>query len=126
MNFEEFIKTLAGSVIRATVRYFRNIPHRIKSFFIKEITKYKELPPRKEKNKVYVLVGYTTKSHIDSKYNKEKYMMICKKGLIALIFVLLLFIGMKKILPFIDINQYNKIFGVGNGVEMTEFDPFAP
>ena len=39
-----------------------------------------------------MVVGYTTKKYVEERYNAERRMMIMRRGLLALIFFLLLFI----------------------------------
>ncbi len=118
---------LAGifaSVGRTTVRTVKNLPARIRNGIKRRINEYKRRPPRKDINKVYVLVGYTTKQHIDERYNAEKMMIIIRRGLLLLIFVLLLFITINSILPYIKTDQYTQMFGISSVDEMTENDPF--
>ncbi len=114
-----------GSMWRATLRFFRNLPMRITNYVKRLINDYKRKPARTEMNKVYVLVGYTTKAHIDEKFARERAFMILRKGLLVLIFILLLFIAINSIIPFINVDSYRTMFGVGSAEEMTENDPFG-
>lgn len=118
------IGSIFRSVVNTTVKFFRDLPVRIKSDIKKKYNEYKRKPVRNDINKVYVLVGYTTKAHIDSKYNAERSMIILRRGLLILIFVLLLFISLKKILPYINTESYSQMFGISSVDEMTENDPF--
>lgn len=113
-----------GSMWRATIRFFSNLPMKCVNYAKRIINDYKRRPPRKEMNKVYVLVGYTTKEHVDAKYARERAFMILRKGLLVLIFVLLLFISINKIIPYVNVDSYKTMFGVGSADEMTENDPF--
>jgi hypothetical protein len=51
-------------------------------------------------------------------------MIIIRRGLLLLIFVLLLFITINSILPYIKTDQYTQMFGISSVDEMTENDPF--
>lgn len=119
------IGNIQGSIWRATVRFFRNLPMRCVNYAKRYINNYKRRPPRTELNKVYVLVGYTTKSHIDAKFARERFFMLLRKGLLILIFILLLFISINKIIPYINVDSYHTMFGLGSTDEMTENDPFS-
>ncbi len=119
---------LAGifsSIGRTTVRTVRNFPTRVRNGIKRRINEYKRRPVRKDINKVYVLVGYTTKQHIDERYNAERMMIIIRRGLLLLIFVLLLFISINAILPYVKTDEYSQMFGISSVDEMTENDPFV-
>lgn len=114
-----------GSMWRATIRFFRNIPMRILNYVKRIVNDYKRKPARKDINKVYVLVGYTTKAHVNQKFNRERWFMLMRKGLLILIFVLLLFISINRIMALINVDSYKIMFGVGSTDEITENDPFG-
>lgn len=114
-----------GCIGRTTVRYVRNIPNKTVNYAKRKINEYKRRPPREDINKVYVLVGYTTKAHIDARYNAERFMIILRKGLLLLIFVLILLISIKAVLPYVNIAQYQHMFGIEDVDELTQNDPFA-
>ncbi len=124
-NIAGKLQGICGSVARTTVRFFRNLPGRAVNFVKRKINEYKRKPPREDINKVYVLVGYTTKKHIDARYNRERELMILRRGLLLIIFVLLLLISFKSFVPYIDVDQYRNMFGFGDVEELTENDPFA-
>lgn len=124
-GFIDKIKGICGSVVRTTVSVFVNLPSRSRNFFNRKITEYKRKPKRDSANKVYVLIGYTTKQHIDSKHNAERNMIILRRGLLALIFVLLFFIILQRITPYIDLNQYFDMFGITSVDDVTRNDPFV-
>ena len=126
--FENILNRLSGicgSVARTTVRFFKNLPGRAMNFVRRKINEYKRRPPREDINKVYVLVGYTTKKHIEARYNREREMMIFRRGLLLIIFVLLLLISFKTVVPYVNVDQYKNMFGIGDVEELTENDPFA-
>lgn len=116
---------ICGSVARTTVRFFKNLPGRTVNYVKRKINEYKRKPPREDINKVYVLVGYTTKKHIDARYNRERELMILRRGLLLIIFVLLLLISFKTFVPYVDVDQYRNMFGIGDVDELTQNDPFA-
>lgn len=120
-----FLGGVCGCIGRSTVRWFKNIPNRIVDLAKRKINEYKRKPAREDINKVYVLVGYTTKRHIDARYDAERFMIILRKGLLLLIFVLILLISIKTIIPTVDIDQYRHMFGIGDVEELTQNDPFA-
>ena len=126
--FDGILGTLSGicgSVARTTVRFFKNLPGRVMNLIKRKINEYKRRPPREDINKVYVLVGYTTKRHIDARYNRERELMILRRGLLLIIFVLILLISFKTFVPYINVDQYKNMFGIGDVEELTENDPFA-
>ena len=123
-NIGEVITGVFGSIGRTTVRALRNLPNRALNFVKRKINDQRRKPKRKEMNKVYVLVGYTTKRSIDARYNTERNLMILRRGLLLIIFVLLLFICINAAVPYIDMEQYGKMFGIGDVEEMTSQDPF--
>ena len=120
-----FLGGVFGCIGRSTVRWFKNIPNRIVDLVKRKINEYKRKPAREDINKVYVLVGYTTKRHIDARYDAERFMIILRKGLLILIFVLILLISIKTVIPYVDIEQYRHMFGIGDVEELTQNDPFA-
>ncbi len=119
------ISKIASSVARNTVKFFRNIPSRVENYVKRKITDYKRKPKRDDVNKVYVLVGYTTKRHIESKYNAERSLIILNRGLLIIIFFLLLFISINAIIPYIRTDQYEEMFGISTVDDITRNDPFG-
>ncbi|MBR1797138.1 MAG: hypothetical protein IJ757_03895 [Clostridiales bacterium] len=119
------LSSILGSIARTTVKFFKNIPSRVQNYIRRKITEYKRKPKRDSVNKVYVLVGYATKEHIDAKYNAERRLIILNRGLLILIFFLLLFISVNAILPHINTEQYKDMFGISTVEEVTRNDPFT-
>lgn len=119
------IPDIAGSVVRTTVKFFKNIPSRTENYIKRKISEYKRKPKRDGVNKVYVLVGYATKEHIDSKINAERNLIILNRGLLIIIFFLILFISINAILPYINTEQYRDMFGISTVEEVTRNDPFT-
>lgn len=124
-NLLSTIGRIFASIWRTTARFIKNIPNRCVNYVKRTINEYKRRPPRKDISKVYVLVGYTTKAHIDAKFNRERRFLILRKGLLILIFFLILFISINRITPYIDTDAYRTMFGVGSVDEMTNNDPFG-
>ncbi|MCR4688461.1 MAG: hypothetical protein K5745_02810 [Saccharofermentans sp.] len=120
----ETISLFWGSSVRATKRFFKNLPHRITGYIRRKIREYKNRPPRKEINKVYVLVGYTTKQQVDNKFNAERNMIIIRRGLLVLIFLLLMFISISRFLDAMNYGELSQIFGFDSVSEFTVNDPF--
>lgn len=119
------ISDIFGSVVRTTVKFFRNLPSRAQNYVRRRISEFRRKPKRDTANKVYVLVGYATKSHIDAKINAERNLIILNRGLLIIIFFLLLFISINAILPHINTQQYQDMFGISTVEEVTRNDPFT-
>lgn len=113
-----------GSSWRATVRFFKYLPWRIKNYFQRKYKEYKNRPPRKDIRKVYVLVGYTTKESVQAKYNSERRLIIIRRGLLLLIMFLLFFISLDRVLNITDFSELSQMFGINSFEEITENDPF--
>jgi hypothetical protein len=52
-------------------------------------------------------------------------MITLRRGLLLLILVLLLVISVNRIVTFVDVDQYSKMFGIDSVDKMTQNDPFA-
>lgn len=124
-SFGAKITDIFGSVVRTTVKFFRNLPSRTENYIKRRISEFKRKPKRDSVNKVYVLVGYATKSHIDSKLNAERNLIILNRGLLIIIFFLILFISINAILPHINTEQYQDMFGISTVEDVTRNDPFS-
>lgn len=116
--------SIVSCIHRTNVRFIVNLPHRIKNYIIQKYNNYKNKPKRNEMNKVYVLIGYTTKQNIDNKYTEEHLMIVFRRFLLGFIFVLLLLITLNWIKPLINVDQYKQIFGIESVDEITSNDPF--
>lgn len=123
--FGAYLSGLFGCISRTTIRYFRNLPNRIRNYFRRKYNEYKRRPPRKDINKVYVLVGYTTKKHADSGYLAERFMIRMRRGMLVIIFILILIISFNWVYSRLDFEQYKKMFGIEKADELTQSDPFA-
>ena len=114
-----------GCSYRATVRLFKGLPNRVVNSVKRKIKEYRNRPKRTDISRVYVVVGYTTKKRVDEKFNAERRMMIIRRGLLALIFVLILFIAINRFTEMINYGELSQIFGVDSWDEVVENDPFA-
>ena len=123
-RFAGTILGVFGSSWRATVRFFKYLPWRIKNYVIRKHKEYKNRPPRKDIRRVYVLVGYTTKESVQAKYNSERRLIIIRRGLLLLIMVLLFFISLDRVLNITNFDEISHMFGINSFEEITENDPF--
>ena len=114
-----------GCSWRATVRLILGLPKRALSFIKRKIKEYRNRPKRTDINRVYVCVGYTTKKRVDEKFNAERRMMIIRRGLLVLIFILILLIAVNRFTEMINYGELSQIFGVDSFEEVVENDPFA-
>lgn len=114
-----------GCSYRATIRLFKGLPNRFKAYVKRKIKEYRNRPKRTDINRVYVVVGYTTKKRVDEKFNAERRMMIIRRGLLVLIFVLVIFIAIDRFTNLINYGELSQIFGVDSWGEVIENDPFA-
>lgn len=114
-----------GASWRATVRLFKSIPSRIFGRIRKIWRDYRDRPPRKDISRVYLVVGYTTKKYVEERYNAERRMMIMRRGLLALIFFLLLFIVLDRSLSAFNYGEIKQMFGFSSWSELLKNDPFS-
>lgn len=114
-----------GCSYRATVRLIKGLPSRVVNFFKRKIKEYRNRPKRTDISRVYVVVGYTTKKRVDEKFNAERRMMIIRRGLLILIFLLILFIAADRFTGLINYGEMAQIFGIESWDEVVENDPFA-
>ena len=121
----DVISDFMGSSWRATVRLFKSIPSRIIGRIKRTWRSYRDRPPRKDISRVYVVVGYTTRKYVDERYNAERRMMILRRGLLALIFFLLLFIVLDRTLSILNYNELKQMFGFSSWTELMKNDPFS-
>lgn len=121
---ENFFVSVLSCIHRTNIRFITNLPGFIKSFIIRKYNDYKNKPKRKDINKVYVLIGYTTKQNLDNRFMNEHLMIVFRRILLIVIFVLLMIITFKTIKPYIVVDQYKQIFGIESVEDMTSSDPF--
>ena len=114
-----------GCSYRATVRLFKGLPSRFVAYVKRKIKEYRNRPKRTDISRVYVVVGYTTKKRVDEKFNAERRMMIIRRGLLILIFLLILFIAVDRFMGLVNYGELTQIFGIDSWEEVMENDPFA-
>lgn len=124
-DFIDTLKAFFRSSVKATVRYVKGIGPRCVRSVRRKISEIKNRPPRKDISKVYVLVGYTTKAQVDAKFNSERHMIILRRGLLALIFLLLLFISVNRFTEMINYGELSQMFGVDSISDFLKNDPFS-
>ena len=113
-----------GCSYRATVRLIKGLPSRYVNYFKRKIKEYRNRPKRTDISRVYVVVGYTNKKRVDEKFNAERRMMIIRRGLLILIFILILFIAVDRITGLVNYGEMAQIFGIDSWDEVVENDPF--
>ena len=114
-----------GCSYRATVRLIKGLPSRFVNYFKRKIKEYRNRPKRTDISRVYFVVGYTTKKRVDEKFNAERRMMIIRRGLLVLIFLLIIFIAVDRFTGVINYGELSQIFGIDSWDEVVENDPFA-
>lgn len=114
-----------GCSYRATIRLIKGLPSRAVNYVKRKIKEYRNRPKRTDISRVYVVVGYTTKKRVDEKFNAERRMMILRRGLLILIFLLILFIAADRFTGLINYGEMAQIFGIESWDEVVENDPFA-
>lgn len=82
------------------------------------------MPKRTSANKVYVLIGYTSKKNVDRKYRREKVLYRLRSVLILAIIIVLLVMIYQAIIPMIDSSEYKQMLGIEKIEKMAEKDPF--
>jgi hypothetical protein len=124
-NLSSLVLDFLGCAYRATVRLIKGLPSRFLAFVKRKIKEYRSRPKRKDISRVYVVVGYTTKKRVDEKFNAERRMMIIRRGLLVLIFVLILLIAVDRLTGAINYGEVSQIFGIEEWGQVVENDPFA-
>ncbi|MBR3247975.1 MAG: hypothetical protein IKG03_06230 [Clostridiales bacterium] len=114
-----------GCSYRATVRLIKGLPSRTVNSVKRKIKEYRNRPKRTDISRVYVVVGYTTKKRVDEKFNAERRMMILRRGLLLLIFLMILVIAFDRFTGLINYGEMAQIFGIESWDEVVENDPFA-
>lgn len=124
-NMSSLVLVFLGCSYRATVRLIKGLPSRFLAFVKRKIKEYRSRPKRKDISRVYVVVGYTTKKRVDEKFNAERRMMIIRRGLLILIFILVLLIAVDRLTGAINYGELSQIFGIEELGQVVENDPFA-
>ena len=124
-NMSSLVLDFLGCSYRATVRLIKGLPSRFLAFVKRKIKEYRSRPKRKDISRVYVVGGYTTKKRVDEKFNAERRMMIIRRGLLILIFILVLLIAVDRLTGAINYGELSQIFGIEEWGQVVENDPFA-
>lgn len=119
-----WIQGVSGSIFRTTVRLVKNIPSRMHNKYLRYRNEKKRMPRRKTKSKVYVLVGYTTKEHVDRRFAALKVQQLIRKTLIALIVIVFLVIMYNWLDPLGNTNEIKQIVGIEKINDLAQEDPF--
>lgn len=120
-----WFKGVAGSIFRTTERFIRNIPSRLRNKYLRYRNEKKRLPKRKTKSKVYVLVGYTTKEHVDRRFTGIKVQRMIRKFLLLIILLVFLLIMYKLLDPLGNTNEIKQIVGINKIDDLAQNDPFG-
>jgi len=120
-----WIQGVVGSIGRTTVRFVRNIPSRIHNKYLRYRNEKKRMPRRKTKSKVYVLVGYTTKEHIDRRFAAVKVQQMIRKVLLGLILLVLIIILNNWLNPLGNTDELKQIVGIDKIDDLAQEDPFG-
>jgi len=120
-----WIQGVAGSFVRTTVRFVRNIPSRLQNKYMRYLNEKKRLPRRKTKSKVYVLAGYTTKAYVNRRFAAIAVQQIIRKTLLGLILVVFLVIMYKWLDPLGNTNELKQIMGIEKIDDLAQDDPFS-
>jgi len=120
-----WIKGVASCVFWSSVRYIRNIPSKVKNKFLRWRNLQKRMPKRKTKNKVYVLIGYTSKKNVDRRYRAIKFQHMIRGIILTLIVIAFVFILYKWLDPLRNSEEYKQMIGISNMKDLTKDDPFG-
>ncbi len=120
-----FFSELAGSILRTTKRFFKNLIPSIRNKYRRWRNERNRLPKRTTRSKAYLLVGYTTKEHIDKRYRAMKLQNIIRVVFLISILVLTIYVLQKWLNPFGNTDELKQIIGIEGIDELTEEDPFS-
>lgn len=119
-----WIAGVFSSIFRTTVRYIRNIPSKILNLYRRRKKEHERMPKRTSANKVYILIGYTTKKNVDKKYRREKYLYRFRGIMVFAIIIILLIMIYRAVTPMLDASEYKQMLGIEKIEKMAEKDPF--
>ena len=120
-----WIQGVVGSIGRTTVRFVKNIPSRIQNKYQRYRNEKKRMPRRKTKSKVYVLVGYTTKEHIDRRFAAVKVQQIIRKVMLGFILLFMVIILNNWLNPLGNTDELKQIIGIDKIDDLAQEDPFG-
>lgn len=119
------ISGVFGCIGRTTVRFFKNIVPRSVNKYKRWKNEKNRMPKRTSKSKVYVLIGYTTKEHVDRHFRSMKIQNLIRTALLVLILVTIVVITMKWLDPFGNMDELKQIIGIDKVQDLTQEDPFG-
>ncbi len=119
------LKALPGSMLRATTRAIRNFIPSLRNRYRRWQNMKNRLPKRTGRNRVYMLIGYTSKEHVDNRYRAMKVQNIIRILILVCILIALLFIGYKALNPFGNMDELKQIVGFDDLNDLTKDDPFS-
>jgi len=119
------ISGVFGCIGRTTVRFFKNIIPRTVNKYRRYMNEKKRMPKRTSKSKVYVLIGYTTKEHVDRHFRSLKIQNLIRTALLILILAAVIVITMNWLDPFGNMDELKQIIGIDKVQDLTQEDPFG-
>lgn len=120
-----WLQGVVGSIYRTTLRFIKNIPSRLHNKYLRYMNERRRMPRRKTKSKVYVLVGYTSKEHVDRRFMAMKVQNLIRKSLLLGILIVFLIIIFKWLDPLGNINELKQIVGIDSMDDLAQEDPFG-
>ena len=114
-----------GCIGRTTVRFFKNIVPRTVNKYKRWKNEKNRMPKRTTKSKVYVLIGYTTKEHVDRHFRSIKIQNLIRTSLLVLILITIIVITMNWLDPFGNMDELKQIIGIDKVQDLTQEDPFG-
>ena len=119
------ISGVFGCIGRTTVRFFKNIIPRTVNKYRRYMNEKNRMPKRTSKSKVYVLIGYTTKEHVDRHFRSIKIQNMIRTALLVLILIAVIVITMNWLDPFGNMDELKQIIGIDKVQDLTQEDPFG-
>ena len=120
-----WINGVFGSIFRTTIRFIKNIPSRIKNKYLRYRNEKNRMPRRKTRSKVYVLVGYVNKKHVDRKYAALKVQHLIRKTLVMIIIIVFLIMIFQWLNPLGKVKELKQIVGIDEIGDLAQDDPFG-
>lgn len=121
----DFFQGLFGSIYRTTKRLLVNFLPGVKNIYKRWRNERNRLPKRTSRNKAYLLLGYTTKEHINKRYRAMKIQNIIRVSLLISIILITFYILYTWLNPFGNTDEIKQIAGVDGIEDLTGEDPFG-
>ena len=125
--FERILRRIViilRSIYITTFLFFKNLPAMVVNRWQRYQNERKRIPKRKTKNRVYILIGYTTKAKVDKRYKSVKIQKIVRAALLFGILVICCVLAYRAVNPNLDFDAYKQMFGIEEMDELTTADPF--